>query len=218
MDKREELIKRIEKLKVEKDKAEALAKIQDVFQHSFKIYLNSVYGFTGAQYSPVFSQDIAEAVTLTGQATTKEMVRYTNAALNKIGGTDESVQHVIAGDTDSVFSDALVYANNKLKTIESLFNDILKNGSLDKLENGTEIAIPNFKILTKSINGTTTIKNVSRHKVSKERYKISINNNDSLFITKDHSIIVYRNNELIECKPNEVKDTDYLIQIKEIKY
>jgi hypothetical protein len=214
MDKREELIKRIEKLKVEKDKAEALAKIQDVFQHSFKIYLNSVYGFTGAQYSPVFSQDIAEAVTLTGQATTKEMVRYTNAALNKIGGTDDSVQHVIAGDTDSVFSDALVYANNKLKTIKSIFDDILKNGSLDKLENGTEVAIPNFKILTKSINGTTTIKNVSRHKVSKERYKISINDNDSLFITKDHSIIVYRNNELIECKPNEVKDTDYLIQIK----
>jgi hypothetical protein len=142
------------------------------------------------------------------------MVRYTNAALNKIGGTDDSVQHVIAGDTDSVFSDALVYANNKLKTIKSIFDDILKNGSLDKLENGTEVAIPNFKILTKSINGTTTIKNVSRHKVSKERYKISINDNDSLFITKDHSIIVYRNNELIECKPNEVKDTDYLIQIK----
>ena len=109
MNKKEELIKKIEKLKEEKEKAEALAKIQDVFQHSFKIYLNSVYGFTGAQYSPVFSQDIAEAVTLTGQATTKEMVRYTNAALNKIGKTDDSVQHVIAGDTDSVFSKSKIY-------------------------------------------------------------------------------------------------------------
>lgn len=213
MNKKEELIKKIEKLKEEKEKAEALAKIQDVFQHSFKIYLNSVYGFTGAQYSPVFSQDIAEAVTLTGQATTKEMVRYTNAALNKIGKTDDSVQHVIAGDTDSVFSKSKIYVNNKLKTIENLFDEILKNGSLDKLQNGTEVAIPKFKIETHSINGSTLIKNVSRHKVSKGQYKISIKNKDPLYITEDHSIMVYRNNEIIECKPNEIKNSDFIITI-----
>jgi hypothetical protein len=211
MDKREELIKKIEKLKAEKDKAEALAKIQDVFQHSFKIYLNSVYGFTGAQYSPVFSQDIAEAVTLTGQATTKEMVRYTNAALNKIGGTDDSVQHVIAGDTDSVRFDSKIFVNDEVIFIEDLFNSILKNGLLDKLENGTEVAIPNFKLSTKTINGSSLIKNVSRHKVTKNQFKISIDGNDPLYVTSDHSIIVYRDGNLIECKPNEIKSSDFLI-------
>ena len=120
MSNKEELIKRIEKLKAEKEHHEALAKIQDVFQHSFKIYLNSVYGFTGTQFSPVFSQDIAEAVTLTGQATTKEMVRYTNAALNKLGGTDNSVSHVVAGDTDLIVkpNDNWELESNKALTTE----------------------------------------------------------------------------------------------------
>lgn len=211
MSSREELIKKIEKLKAEKEHHEALAKIQDVFQHSFKIYLNSVYGFTGTQFSPVFSQDIAEAVTLTGQATTKEMVRYTNAALNKLGGTDLSTSHVVAGDTDSVFSDAKIYVNNNLKTIKDTFNEFINDGKLEILQNGTEVIIPNKKFETKSINGLTYIKNISRHKVSKGQYKISINEQQTLNITEDHSIMIYRNGEIIECKPNEIKNTDYLI-------
>lgn len=213
MSTKEELIKKIEKLKFEKEKHEALAKIQDVFQHSFKIYLNSVYGFTGTQFSPVFSQDIAEAVTLTGQATTKEMVRYTNAALNRLGKTDDSISHVVAGDTDSVFSKAKIYVNNKLKTIEDVFNDFINDGNIEILQNGTEVVIPNLKMETKSINGSTLIKNISRHKVSKGQYKISIQGKDSLKITEDHSIMIYRDGQVIECKPNEIKNSDYLITL-----
>ena len=213
MSTKEELIKKIEKLKLEKEKHEALAKIQDVFQHSFKIYLNSVYGFTGTQFSPVFSQDIAEAVTLTGQATTKEMVRYTNAALNRLGNTDDSISHVVAGDTDSVFSKAKIYVNNKLKTIENVFNDFINDGNIEILQNGTEVVIPNLKMETKSINGSTLIKNISRHKVSKGQYKISIQGKDSLKITEDHSIMIYRDGQVIECKPNEIKNSDYLITL-----
>lgn len=213
MSTKEELIKKIEKLKFEKEKHEALAKIQDVFQHSFKIYLNSVYGFTGTQFSPVFSQDIAEAVTLTGQATTKEMVRYTNAALNRLGNTDDSISHVVAGDTDSVFSKAKIYVNNKLKTIEDVFNDFINDGNIEILQNGTEVVIPNLKMETKSINGSTLIKNISRHKVSKGQYKISIQGKDSLKITEDHSIMIYRDGQVIECKPNEIKNSDYLITL-----
>jgi intein/homing endonuclease len=82
------------------------------------------------------------------------------------------------------------------------------------LQNGTEVAIANNKIETRSINGLTNIKNVSRHKVSKHQYKISIENKDSLKITEDHSIMVYRDGEVIECKPNEIKNTDYLIVVK----
>ena len=213
MSTKEELIKKIEKLKFEKEKHEALAKIQDVFQHSFKIYLNSVYGFTGTQFSPVFSQDIAEAVTLTGQATTKEMVRYTNAALNRLGNTDDSISHVVAGDTDSVFSKAKIYVNNKLKTIEDVFNDFINDGNIEILQNETEVVIPNLKMETKSINGSTLIKNISRHKVSKGQYKISIQGKDSLKITEDHSIMIYRDGQVIECKPNEIKNSDYLITL-----
>ena len=63
MSKIEELKNKIAKLKKKKHDLEALAKMQDVFQHSYKIYLNSVYGFTGTQYSPVFSVDLPTNVT-----------------------------------------------------------------------------------------------------------------------------------------------------------
>ena len=39
---KEELEKKIEELKAEKDKIQHEADLQDVFQHSYKIFLNSV--------------------------------------------------------------------------------------------------------------------------------------------------------------------------------
>jgi len=94
--KRDEIIKKIEELKKQKEKAEFDANLQDVFQHSYKIFLNSVYGFTGTKYSPVFNKDIAESVTLTGQNVIKEMVGFTNKCLNKLGNTDDSTGWVVA--------------------------------------------------------------------------------------------------------------------------
>ena len=141
------------------------------------------------------------------------MVRYTNAALNRLGKTDDSISHVVAGDTDSVFSKAKIYVNNKLKTIEDVFNDFINDGNIEILQNGTEVVIPNLKMETKSINGSTLIKNISRHKVSKGQYKIAIQGKDSLKITEDHSIMIYRDGQVIECKPNEIKNSDYLITL-----
>ena len=36
---------------------------------------------------------------------------------------------------------------------------------------------------------------------------------DSLKITEDHSIMIYRDGQVIECKPNEIKNSDYLITL-----
>lgn len=209
----EDLKNKIEKLKKKKHDLEQLAKMQDVFQHSYKIYLNSVYGFTGTQYSPVFSVDLAEAVTSTGRMTIQEMIRFTNKALVKIdnGGTGIE-EYCIAGDTDSFFDMAKVYVNEQFITISDLFNIIKKDGNnIIMLNNGTEVAIPKNKFITKSINGNTEIKNVSRHKVKKEKWMISINGKET-FLTKDHSIMIYRNGYIIECKPEEIKSGDYLIE------
>ena len=210
----EELKSKIEKLKKKKEELEILAGIQDTFQHSYKIYLNSVYGFTGTQYSPVFSTDLAEAVTSTGRMTIQEMVRFTNNLLIKIdnGGTGIN-DYVVAGDTDSIIGNTNIYVNNENKTIESIFNENLNSGKLDKLENGTDVLILNKNMITKSINGDTKIKNVSRHKVNKDKWKITINNNE-VEMTGDHSIMIYRDGQIIECKPSEIKKTDYLVKYK----
>lgn len=209
MNNKQEILDKIEELKKKKAKAEFDAKLQDVFQHSFKIMLNSVYGFTGTKFSPVFNRDIAESVTLTGQSVIKEMVQFTNKCLNKIGKNEKEEEWVIAGDTDSVFSSAKILLNDKSIEIKDAF-EIVKD-KLDVLENGTEVSIPHRPFKTHSLNGKTYIKNISRHKIKKQMYSIKIPGYDELAITSDHSIMVQRDNEIIECKPNEIRETDYLI-------
>lgn len=206
---KQEILEKIEELKKKKYEAEQNAKLQDVFQHSYKIFLNSVYGFTGTQYSPVFNKDIAESVTLTGQAATREMVTFTNKCLNEVGNTPENSEWVIAGDTDSVSADAQIYFNDKKISIQKAFE--IMSGNIDKLKNGTEVKIADKDYTTLAVTGKTKIKNISKHKVSKQMFRVSIPGYEDLVITKDHSIMVYRNGQIIECKPNDIKETDYFV-------
>ena len=53
---------------------------------------------------------------------------------------------------------------------------------------------------------------IMKHKVKKRMFKIKCNG-DEVIITEDHSMMVLRNNELIEIKPNDVKSSDKLIKI-----
>lgn len=212
MSKIEELKNKIAKLKKKKYDLEALAKMQDVFQHSYKIYLNSVYGFTGTQYSPVFSVDLAEAVTSTGRMTIQEMVRFTNKALVKIdnGGTGIE-EYTVAGDTDSVNFSSIITTKNE--SIGNLFNRYYKFKIPETNENGHEILSVDNEY-TYGLNGETKIKYVSRHCVSKDKWKITIDNNE-VEMTADHSVMVYRNGEIIECKPEDIKEGDMLLIRKE---
>lgn len=52
----------------EKKELEVLIQRYDTFQFAYKINLNSVYGYMGNAYAPMGDDDIASAVTLTGQA------------------------------------------------------------------------------------------------------------------------------------------------------
>jgi hypothetical protein len=71
-------------------------------------------------------------------------------------------------------------------TIEDLFNFILEQDKqLDKLENRTEVAICNeTELITNNILSDTKIKNVSCHKVSKNKWEISIKDKEPLYLLK----------------------------------
>lgn len=56
----------------EKKQLEVLIQRYDTFQFAYKITLNSVYGYMGNAYAPMGDDDIASAVTLTGQAVIHE--------------------------------------------------------------------------------------------------------------------------------------------------
>lgn len=207
----ESLKNKIKRLKEKKAQLESDAKIKDVFQHAYKIYLNSVYGFTGTQYSPVFSIDLAEAVTSTGRMTIQEMVRFTNKALVKIdnGGTGID-DYVIAGDTDSCSYDTIISPDNK--SIGELFDKYYEFNEPIINENGVEILDINDEY-TYGLNGKSKIKSISRHKVNKDKWKISIDDTN-VEVTGDHSIMIYRDGKIMECRAEDIRNTDMLLKRK----
>lgn len=99
---KEQIVARIKQLKKQKQRLEYLSEAQDVRQHAYKIFLNSSYGALGSVFYPCYDLDNAEAVTLSGQTVTREMVRFTNELLNLIEGQKDN-EYVIAGDTDSIY-------------------------------------------------------------------------------------------------------------------
>ena len=71
-------------------------------QTAIKILLNSLYGALGNKYFRYFTMEIAEGITITGQAIIKWAEKHVNGFLNKTLKTDKD--YVIAIDTDSVYA------------------------------------------------------------------------------------------------------------------
>lgn len=70
-------------------------------QMAKKISLNSAYGALSNQYFRFYSDDLAEAITLSGQVSIRWAMNRMNEYLNKLLGTDKD--YVIASDTDSLY-------------------------------------------------------------------------------------------------------------------
>ena len=98
-------------------------------------------------------------------------------------------------------------------SVEELYNLLMfeKAIQIDELENGTEVLVLNDKdVKSESINGLTNIKNISRHKVTKDKWKVSVGDK-TIYTTCDHSIMVYRDGNVVEVRPEDIKQTDCLI-------
>lgn len=109
--KRVKIRKELKKLKSEsencddkkiKNKIEQL----DTKQQAIKIFLNSTYGATANKFCPIGDMDIAESITLTGQAVAKEAREIFKRFVTQETGITDQIEldkGLIAGDTDSVY-------------------------------------------------------------------------------------------------------------------
>jgi DNA polymerase elongation subunit (family B) len=86
-----------EKERLGKDKARF-----NNFQMAKKLQLNSAYGALANKYFRWYRNEFAEAITSSGQLTTRWIERKLNTYLNKAFSTSD-VDYVIACDTDSVY-------------------------------------------------------------------------------------------------------------------
>lgn len=112
---RNKQIATLKKSNLDKTKIDAAVKVlerenvrADLRQLAIKIYINSVYGYFGNKYSPMYDPDIARSITLTGQGVIKksnEIIR--GYCIEATGRTIEDLEKeapvIIYNDTDSVY-------------------------------------------------------------------------------------------------------------------
>lgn len=208
------------------------AEYYDSQQQIRKILINSVYGVLGNPFFNFYNINNAIAVTLSGQ----DLIRYLSNTLNDYmkknwhnlgprlypdfkGEWKPLTQDVvILIDTDSVDGKTIIDTSIGNIKIEDLFNKCksikeYSNGKfIGKLENITSksLNIKNHQIEDKNINY------VMKHKVKKQMFKIKYKEKE-IIITEDHSLMVNRNNEIIEISPKNLQKGDKII-IKNYKY
>lgn len=145
---KEQIKAKIKQLKKQRQRLEYLSEAQDVRQHAYKIFLNSSYGALGSVFYPCYDLDNAEAVTLSGQTVTREMVRFTNQLLNDMQNSENN-EYVIAGDTDSVWGKTKLNLK-KLKSLRIRLKDkelvLLPNEQICVRRNNENIYIPAFDL------------------------------------------------------------------------
>lgn len=86
------------------------AGIQKNIEQSIKLLINSLYGYTGCQYSRFYNKYIAEAITLTGQALIRTSELAVNDYLKKITGIEKDYVIYIHTDSNYINLTDLVYS------------------------------------------------------------------------------------------------------------
>lgn len=199
----------------------------DSVQHINKIDINSLYGALGNQYFHLFKLENALNTTLSGQHLIKYLAEnfnnffrnefWKNTQYFKTIDPSNAVLKPIVRiiETDSVIGSSIITVNDKQMTISELY-DL----SYDKHNIGNNWYGKVNNCYTPSVNTTTheiennKITYVMKHTVKKELFEIEINGT-IVTMTCDHSLMIKRNNKIIEVKPTEVIDGDELLYMKE---
>lgn len=136
---------------------------------------------------------------------------------------DDLLQYVgenpctIYSDTDSVEYSTKIITEKDEITIEELYNRNLINGSAGITLKGHESVKCTDRIINYSKSKGLYFNNarrIIRHKVSKEKWCLKTTNGKCIYITNDHSLIIFRDGEKLEIKPKDVLKTDKVLTIK----
>lgn len=140
-----------------------------------------------------------------------------SAEVNKIitGKYDHVGEAVIYGDTDSLTGDAIIETSKGPMTIEELYNQCDQKDTDNDKHYGfdSDIMVMSYdKSRDEPYFGH--INYVYKHSVNKPLYEVEDELGNIVTVTEDHSIMVERQGELIEVKPQEIQDDDILISIE----
>lgn len=208
-------IKDIEKIKLLEEKLDNI----DLEQITRKIILNTTYGVCGSRHSIFYNINNGEAVTLSGQKIIKASGDFIdNFIKTKYNIKNNRETYIVYNDTDSVAGDSLIRTTSGIFKVEDLYNicSLQKENKKYLTNNGHERLQINSELKTFSYNNQlelSNIKHIFRHKVSKRKYKIVVDNKE-VIVTGDHSCMVYRDNKLLEVKACEILKTDKMVVLE----
>lgn len=156
---------------------------------------------------------MAQAITGNGRYFIQKLSNYIEEKLQSL--LKSSKPYIIYGDTDSCVGSTIIKTDNGETSIEDLYETL--SGEIENRGEDNFIKHISSEIKSASVNSNkeleyNNIKYVMKHKVKKRMYRIKCNG-DEVIITEDHSMMVVRNEELIEVKPKDVLKTDKLIKL-----
>jgi len=177
-------------------------KNKDPREYAVKIKINGTYGvLSSSMFESTYYKYTGEDTTRMSKQSTKFMAKHMEK-----GG-------YIVTYGDSVSGESYIYSKKhgriKIKEYFNIYNKKHKN-FLD----GKEIAFTDDYSLSSSKNGKIQWDNcnyIMRHKVNKDMYRIYVTNTEYIDVTKDHSIMIEKNNKLIEIKPTKLKVGDKIL-------
>lgn len=226
---KEEKEKKIAELREEAKEYKRQSDYYNALQLALKKVLNGTYGAFANEYFILFNNDVANAITAQGRNLTQTMYHLNDTywykkfhkdyklhrAMNieDITPISEKEPVTIYGDTDSVDGDTIIDIDGEKKPISQWYNDNICNGSGGTTIKGHESVKTNDKILnyTDGKLDYSNVKRIIRHKVSKEKWVLRTKSGKEVYCTADHSLMVYRDNNLIAVKPQDVLKTDKVL-------
>jgi DNA polymerase elongation subunit (family B) len=152
------------------------------FQLVRKIQLNSAFGAIGNEWFRYYDEEIAEAITLSGQLSVRWVERDLNTYLNKSIGTKD-VDYVIAIDTDSVYLNLGPLVDRVFVTDAQKADEEKITKFLDKMCNDALQAIINdsYERLAERMNAYEQKMHMKRESISskgiftaKKRYMLNV--------------------------------------------
>lgn len=185
-----------------------------------KVFCNSVYGYFGNKQAPIGDDDIASSITLTGQATIKQARQLAQDYVSEQTGiTDPKILESVLtyGDTDSVVGDTRIDTNIGIIEIEKLYDKYSRTKEVQVDRYGHEIVdVSDTQLMCTTYDSTNNkkiygrVKKLVRHKVSKKKYKVTINGK-SVVMTEDHGCVVLRDGILKRVSPKDILSGDKMI-------
>lgn len=216
------------------DQIQRKIKRLDLKQNALKVLLNSYYGASGANFFYFYNPDVAQSITIQGQDLIKFSIQAINHYFNEKWHLDTELHELlgISGykiekindvaaiytDTDSCAGSSMIRSSKYGKIpIEEWYAINEANGSAGNTLAGHESVNVSHDDAILNYDGTQlafhSVRRIIRHKVTKQRWKLTTSSGKEVVVTGDHSIIVFRDGSQVEVKACEILPGDSVLTV-----